>query len=52
MNLSILPAAAGIGLLGMVAMVISAQWRDVAGLAAVILGSLAIFAVTRARQAN
>ncbi len=52
MNLSILPAAAGVGLLGMVAMVASAQWPDVAGLAAVIVGSLAVFVVIRPRAAN
>jgi amino acid transporter len=49
MNLSILPAAAGVGMLGMVAMVVSAQWRDVAGLVAVVVGSLAVFAVTGRR---
>jgi amino acid transporter len=39
-----LPVAAGVGLLGMTAMVVSASWAEKAGLAGVVAGSLAIYA--------
>jgi amino acid transporter len=38
--------AAGVGLVGMVGMIVAARWQEVAGLAAVIVGSLGIFWVT------
>jgi amino acid transporter len=39
-----LPVAAGVGLLGMTGMVVSASWAEKAGLAGVVAGSLAIYA--------
>jgi basic amino acid/polyamine antiporter, APA family len=46
-----LPAAAALGLAGMLGMLLAAQWTEVAGLAAVIALSLALYAVmSRVRQ--
>jgi hypothetical protein len=45
-----LPVAAALGLAGMAGLVLSAQWTEMAGLAAVMLGSLGVFeGVRRAR---
>jgi amino acid transporter len=50
LGFSAVPAAAALGLLGMLGMLLSAQWREIGGLAAVIAGSLALFAVMRQRR--
>jgi APA family basic amino acid/polyamine antiporter len=42
-----LPLAAAVGLAGMAGMIASAQWSEMAGLAAVIAGSLVLYAVMR-----
>ena len=42
-----LPLAAAVGLAGMAGMIASAQWAEMAGLAAVIAGSLVLYAVMR-----
>ncbi len=41
--------AAGVGLVGMAGMIVAARWQEVAGLMAVIAGSLVIFWVTERR---
>jgi len=50
LNFAALPAAAALGLLGMLGMLLAARWQDVAGLAAVVVASLALFAAMRARR--
>jgi amino acid transporter len=50
LNFAFLPAAAALGLLGMLGMLLAARWQDAAGLAAVIAASLLLFAAMRATR--
>ncbi len=50
LNFAGLPAAAGLGLLGMLGMLLSAEWPDLVGLAGVILGSLLLYGFMRRRS--
>jgi amino acid transporter len=50
LNFAGLPAAAALGLLGMLGMLLSAQWSDVLGLVGVIATSLVIYWLTKGRK--
>jgi len=50
LNFAALPAAAGLGLLGMLGMLLSAEWRDLLGFVAVMGGALVLYGVMRGRR--
>jgi APA family basic amino acid/polyamine antiporter len=50
LNFAALPAAAALGLLGMLGMLLAARWRDVAGLAGMIVASWLLYLAMRARR--